>query len=102
MVPKFQQDDTWVYTPIGAVLEMVGLEDIRVYIARFQNTVTEYIATCLIMEFCLAAERKTVMRLSRRWWEQPALDVLGIRAGHTAAEGGGGGRIGGIGRGRVG
>ena len=28
-----------------------------------------------------------VMRLSRRWWNQrPALDILGIRSGHAAAE----------------
>ena len=26
------------------------------------------------------------MRLSRRWWEQPTLYLLRIRAGHTAAE----------------
>ena len=34
MVPKCQRDGTWVYTPIGAVLEMVGLEYIGVYIYR--------------------------------------------------------------------
>ena len=29
------------------------------------------------------------MRLSRRWWEQPALDILGIRAVHAEVGGGG-------------
>ena len=33
MGPKRQQDGTWVYTPIGAVLATVGLEEIGVYIA---------------------------------------------------------------------
>ena len=33
MVPKRQQDVTWVYTFIGAVLETVRLEEIGVYIA---------------------------------------------------------------------
>ena len=33
MVPKRQQDGTWVYAPIGEVLETVGLEEIGVYIA---------------------------------------------------------------------
>ena len=33
MVPKRQQDGTWVYTPIGAVLATVRLEEIGVYIA---------------------------------------------------------------------
>ena len=57
MGPKCQQYGTWVYTPIGAVLATVGLEDIGVSIARCQNTVAQYIATHPIMEFCLAAER---------------------------------------------
>ena len=64
MVPKLQRDGTWVYTPIGAALEMVGLEDIGVYIARHQNTVAQYIETCPIMDLCLMAERKTGLRLS--------------------------------------
>ena len=38
------------------------------------------------MNLCLLAERKPGMRLSRRWWEQPTPDILGIRAGHAAVE----------------
>ena len=34
MVPKRQGDGTWVYPPIRAALEIVGLEEIGVYIAR--------------------------------------------------------------------
>ena len=41
------------------------------------------------MDLCLAAEHKTGLHLYRRWWEQPVLDILGIRAGNAAAEGGG-------------
>ena len=33
------------------------------------------------------------MCLSQRWWEQPSLDILGIRVGIVAAEGEGGGRV---------
>ena len=40
------------------------------------------------MDLCLEAEREPGLCLSRWWWEQPALDNLGIRAGHAAAEGG--------------
>ena len=86
MGPKRQQDWTLVYTPIGAVLETVRLEKIGVYIATRQNKVVQYIATHNIMEFCLVGERKPVLRLSRRWWEQPALDILGIRVGHAEAK----------------
>ena len=40
MGPKCQTDRIWVYPPIGTVMEVVGLEEIRVYISRSQNTVT--------------------------------------------------------------
>ena len=67
MVPKRQRDGTWVYTPIGEALEMLGLDEIRVYISRLQNTVTQYIATRPIIDLFLAAERNPGLRLSRRW-----------------------------------
>ena len=38
------------------------------------------------MDLYLAAERKLGLRLSKKWWEQPAMDILRIRAGHVAAE----------------
>ena len=41
MGPKSQWDGTWVYTPIALVLEMVGLDYIRVYITRHQKKVTQ-------------------------------------------------------------
>ena len=80
---------------------MVGMEEIGVYIALRHNTVALYIATRPIMELCLEAECKPILRLSRQWWDQPALDLICIRAGHASEEGWGGyreGIIGGIGR----
>ena len=105
MGPKRQQEGTWVYSPVWAALAMVGLEEIGVYTALRQNMVAQYIVTCIIMDLCLAAERKQGMRLSMRWWEKPDLDILGIRAGHETTYGEGGygeGIIRGGGRGRVG
>ena len=84
MGPKYQQDGTWLYTPIGAALAVVGLEEIGVYIALFKNTVAHYIVNRPIMDLCLAAKWKLRMRLSRRWWEQSDLDVLWIRVDHAA------------------
>ena len=54
MGPKLQQDGTWVYSPIGAEVSMVGLDGIRVYITRRQKMVAQYIANCTIMDLCLA------------------------------------------------
>ena len=81
MGPKRHPDRMWVYPPIGVALEMVVLEDIGVYINRLQNKVAQYIATRTITDFCLAAEWTPGMCVSRQWWEQPSLDIMGIRAG---------------------
>ena len=62
------------------------LDDIGVYIARCHNTVAQYIVTRPIMELCMAAERRLGMQLLRIWWYQTTLDIIGIRAGHSAAE----------------
>ena len=63
----------------------MGLDKIGVYIAHQQKTVTKYIANFLIMVLYLAAERRPGVQLSRRWWEQPALEILEIRTGHAEA-----------------
>ena len=86
MGPKFQWDGTWVYAPIGAALEMVGLEEIGAYIARRQNTVAQYILTRPVMDLCLVEEWKTGMRLYMQWWENPTLYILRIRARHAEEE----------------
>ena len=65
MVPKCQRDGTWVYTPIGAVLAMVRVEDIGVYIDRLHNNVSQYIATCVIMDLCLVEEWNPGLRIYR-------------------------------------
>ena len=85
MVPKRQLNWIWVYQPIGAALAAVVPEEIRIYIACRQNTVAQYIATRPIMDLYLEAERRPGMRLSWRWWKQPALYILGIIGAHAAA-----------------
>ena len=102
MGPKFQRYGTWMYPPIGSDLATVGMDEIGVYISLRQKTVAQYIATRPIMDLCLAAERKPGLQLSRKWWEQPAIYILGMIVGLAAAKGVGGYRDGVIGgRGRV-
>ena len=102
MGPKHQQYGPWEYPPIWVALATVGVDEIGVYMDLRQNTVAQYIATFLIMDLCLVAEPKLGLRLSRRWWEHPDLDILGIRVGRVAAEAGGRQGRGGKGIGRVG
>ena len=86
MVPKLQQDGTWVYITIGVALAIVDLEEIRVYITCCHNMVAQYITNFHIMDLCLKAYRNPVLCLSRRWWEHPNLNILGIRSGQEESE----------------
>ena len=56
MVPKHQQDGTWLYPPIGVALATVGLDEIGVHISRHQNMVAQYISTRPIMDFFMLAD----------------------------------------------
>ena len=42
--------------------------------------VTQYIATRTIMEFCEEVERRTGARVSKRWWEQEGINLVGAAA----------------------
>ena len=86
MGPKSQRDGTWVYLPIRVDMAKMGLDKIEVYIARRQNKAAQKNSTRTFMELCLVAERKPGLHLSRRWWEQPALDTPGIILGNGAEE----------------
>ena len=44
---------------------------------------SHYIATCMILQICLVAKRRTGARVSRWWWEQDSLD-LGLGEGSKA------------------
>ena len=67
---------------------MVELEEIGVYTSQRQKMIVQYIATRPIMELCLEAERKPGMRIYRKWWENPDLDIMYISMGKVSAEGG--------------
>ena len=102
MGTKCKLDGTWMYPPIGSALVTVGLNKIGVYISPCQNIVAQYIATHPIVDLCLLTYHNTGLRLSRRWWENPALGILGIRSGRAEVGGGGYMVIGGRWRGILG
>ena len=47
-------------------MEEAGLQEVETYVSRRQNTVVQFIATRLIMELYLAAERRTGSRVTER------------------------------------
>ena len=49
------------------------------YIYILHSTFIYYIATRLIIDFCLEAEQSTCLRVPRRWWEQEGVDFTCLR-----------------------
>ena len=45
-----------------------------------------YIADRPIMDLFFAAEWRPGMRISRRWWDQISIDILGMITAHAAAK----------------
>ena len=63
-----------------------GLEELEAYFLLFQNTISQYIATHLILELCLEAERHIGAWVARRWWEQGVLELEGVRLTERVAD----------------
>ena len=59
-------------------MRTVGMEEMKTYISRRQNTVTQYIATQDILELCLEAKHRPLLRLPKRWWEQEGFNLTGM------------------------
>ena len=62
------------------------LQEVKTYVSRRQNTVTQFIATRPIMDLCLAAEWRPGSRVAKRWWEQDGLDLEEMRTAAWEAE----------------
>ena len=45
-------------TPLAEEMSEASLQEVDTYFARRQNTAAQYIATRLIMDLCLVAERR--------------------------------------------
>ena len=48
----------WVYPPLEEAMPAVGIGEVETLSIHRQNNVTHYIATRLILELCLAAEKR--------------------------------------------
>ena len=72
-LPWRRLDRKWYYTSVDA-----GFELTETYIQRSQNTVTQYIATQLLLEICEAAERNQGERVGMQWWEQAGIDLAAM------------------------
>ena len=60
------------------VVETV-FKEVDVYASHHQSTVSQYIVTIPIMDFCLVVERRHGARVYRRLWEQGILDLEGMQ-----------------------
>ena len=59
------------------------------YVLRRHNTVAHYIVTRTTLDLCEEAVPRSCMQVSKQWWEQEGLDLVGAReAAEAALEGG--------------
>ena len=77
--PWYWEDGTCEYPLLEEDTREVSLEDIKTYISRLQNTATQYIAACPIIDLCMEAERRPVLRVNNRRWKNHGLDFEGLR-----------------------
>ena len=62
------------------------------YIVWHQKTVVYYIMTRPILDLCTEAEHWTGAQVSKQWWYQEAIDILGAQEAAIYSEGGEGGK----------
>ena len=56
----------------------VGLDEVKTYISRRQNTVPQFIATRPFLNLGLEAFQRPGSRVSKQWCEPDGMDVGGI------------------------
>ena len=83
--PKRWEEGGREYPPLVSDMEEAGFEEIGDYILKRQNTVTQYIATRLILDLCKKTVRRTGAWVDQRCWEQEGIDLAGVRARAVAA-----------------
>ena len=53
-------------TPLAEEMSEASLQEVKNYFALLQNTAAQYIATRLIMDLCLVAERRPGKMMSKK------------------------------------
>ena len=76
-MPSRQKREIWEYPTLGGEMRELGLEEIKAYIPRRQNTVAQYIDNCLIMDLYLYMESRPGSQTPVRWWYQEVLVIPG-------------------------
>ena len=54
MQPKKKLEGIWEYLLLVDDMSESGLEEVETYVFHFQNTIYQYIVTCLILGLCLS------------------------------------------------
>ena len=66
--PQQGRGDLRTYPPLEDAMSEAGLQEVDTYVSLFQNTVSQFIVTRLIMNLHLVAQRRPGPRVSKRWW----------------------------------
>ena len=58
-------------------MQEVGFEEVKACVLSSQNTAAQYIVMKPILDLCEEAVQWTGTRVSKRWWKQEGLDLVG-------------------------
>ena len=72
------RDGVWFYPPLEDVMTEARLQEVETYVSRCQNTVKQFIVNRPLMDLCMAAEQRPGSRVTKRWWDQDVMDVVGV------------------------
>ena len=75
---------------LGEVMRDTGQEEVVAYVARQQNMAENYIMKWPILDLCTEAEHWPGAQVSKQWWYQEAIDILGEQEAAIYSEGGDG------------
>ena len=61
-------------------MQEVEFKEVEMYVLRRQNMAGQYIETQPILDLCKEALRRPGMWVTKRWWEQYVIDMVGEKA----------------------
>ena len=67
-------------------MSKAGLEEVDMYFLCHQNTISQYISTCPILELCMEAEWRLGEKVAKRWWDKIRLGLEVVWVEERVAE----------------
>ena len=78
-------DGSWEYPPLEAAMQEVGFEEVEMYVLSRRNMVGQYITKQLIMDLCEDTLHRPGRWVTKMWWKQKVMELMGAHVEVAAA-----------------